>query len=362
VDNVLLISGNISRAINSGSLDEIYYLKNPHSDIQSQAIGHEFEILKKYLPSIKRITSINMIPTHKAVTFFGWNACDEVESLKVFKNAKVAKANRLFESVNFEKLKNFTQFRQINEPLLPFSYDLPSNLIIDNEVMDHLNWYFYETHLAKTYFEDRNGVIGKEYSTKLSSFLSTGRLDVRFLYNYIKTYEATHGSNKSTYWIIFELLWREFFYWSYQKHSTKFFSKNGLSGPLDFSPFKKDRDFLDLFKDDPFMLAVISELQMSGFVSNRFRQVFASSLINNYKLDWREGAYLFERFLIDYDVYSNYGNWQYLAGVGHDPRGKRMFDTLKQISTYDKNYDYIKLWTRYQSTLEIKNLLEKIYL
>ena len=107
MDNVLLISGNISRAINSGSLDEIYYLKNPHSDIQSQAIGHEFEILKKYLPSIKRITSINMIPTHKAVTFFGWNACDEVESLKVFKNAKVAKANRLFESVNFEKLKNF---------------------------------------------------------------------------------------------------------------------------------------------------------------------------------------------------------------------------------------------------------------
>lgn len=110
------------------------------------------------------------------------------------------------------------------------------------------------------------------------------------------------------------------------------------------------------------MLAVLSELQMSGFVSNRFRQVFASSLINTYKLDWREGAYLFERYLIDYDVYSNYGNWQYLAGVGLDPRGKRVFDTLKQISTYDLNYDYIKLWTQHQSTQEIKNLLERIYL
>lgn len=203
----ILISGNFSNAINSNDFDEFYFFKETHSKIQSEFADQEFEILKKYYPSLTRISSINEVTDKDVVTFCGWDAYDERKKLKAFKDVIFSKSNRLLDTVIFEKLKNFTQFRQINEPLLPLSYDLSPNLIIDNEVMDHLHWYFYETHLAKTYFDDRNGVIGKEYSTKLSSFLSTERLNVRFLYNYIKAYEAAHGSNKSTYWIIFELLW-----------------------------------------------------------------------------------------------------------------------------------------------------------
>ena len=56
------------------------------------------------------------------------------------------------------------------------------------------------------------------------------------------------------------------------------------------------------------------------------------------------GASYFEQHLIDYDVASNWGNWQYLAGVGADPRGCRQFNLKKQTQQYDPNGDFIKKW------------------
>jgi deoxyribodipyrimidine photo-lyase len=70
--------------------------------------------------------------------------------------------------------------------------------------------------------------------------------------------------------------------------------------------------------------------------------MFASYWLNDLGLNWRAGADLFENHLIDYDVYSNYGNWMYLAGVGVDPRGKRYFNIDKQLSIYDPQGKYIK--------------------
>jgi deoxyribodipyrimidine photo-lyase len=70
----------------------------------------------------------------------------------------------------------------------------------------------------------------------------------------------------------------------------------------------------------------------------------ASYLIDQLRLDWRLGAAWFEEQLIDYDVSSNWGNWAYLAGVGNDPRGKRIFDTLKQAEFYDPQKLYRMNW------------------
>ena len=82
---------------------------------------------------------------------------------------------------------------------------------IDEEVNNRLDYFFDKNKLASTYFETRNELVGDDFSTKLSAFLSCGALDVRYLYNRVKDYENQVGANKSTYWIIFELLWREFF-------------------------------------------------------------------------------------------------------------------------------------------------------
>lgn len=88
----------------------------------------------------------------------------------------------------------------------------------------------------------------------------------------------------------------------------------------------------------------MNELKHTGFMSNRGRQIVASCLVNELSLDWRCGAAYFEQQLIDYDVASNWGNWQYIAGVGADPRGGRHFDIEKQSRIYDPENTYIHTW------------------
>ena len=71
----------------------------------------------------------------------------------------------------------------------------------------------------------------------------------------------------------------------------------------------------------------------------------ASFLAKNLKIDWTWGATHFENHLIDYDTESNWGNWQYVAGVGTDPRD-RIFDIEKQAQLYDPDFQYRKRWLK----------------
>jgi deoxyribodipyrimidine photo-lyase len=216
---------------------------------------------------------------------------------------------------------------------------------IDPEILDHLNHYFKDKNLASSYFETRNQLIGDHYSTGMSAYLSSGHLDVRYLYNEVKKFETKFGSNKSSQWIIYELCWREYFYWHYKRHGCSYFSRAGIKGIKNFEAFEiYDFQTLHQIKSCDFFHAALNELEQTGHMSNRARQMFASFWINDLALDWRSGAKLFEENLIDYDVYSNYGNWMYLAGVGVDPRGKRYFDITKQLNSYDPANLYLKRW------------------
>ena len=95
---------------------------------------------------------------------------------------------------------------------------------------------------------------------------------------------------------------------------------------------------------EPFIDAGMRELRHTGYLSNRLRQVVASYLIHNLKLDWRAGAAWFEAQLIDYDVYSNQGNWLYIAGLGTDPRGGRAMRIEKQTLEHDRDETYRQKW------------------
>ena len=88
----------------------------------------------------------------------------------------------------------------------------------------------------------------------------------------------------------------------------------------------------------------MNQLSRTGYISNRARQIVASCLVNELDLDWRYGAAYFEQQLLDYDVAVNWGNWQYLAGVGADPRGQRHFNLEKQAQLFDPAGDYVKQW------------------
>lgn len=94
----------------------------------------------------------------------------------------------------------------------------------------------------------------------------------------------------------------------------------------------------------PIVNACMNQLRETGYLSNRGRQIAASCFIHELGMDWRYGASYFQQQLLDYDVASNWGNWQYIAGVGADPRGGRQFDLSKQTAQYDPDGEFIKRW------------------
>jgi deoxyribodipyrimidine photo-lyase len=86
------------------------------------------------------------------------------------------------------------------------------------------------------------------------------------------------------------------------------------------------------------------ELNQTGFMSNRGRQNVGSFLVKDLGIDWTWGAAYFESLLVDYDPCSNWGNWNYVAGVGNDPREDRYFNIYGQATRYDEQGRYVKHW------------------
>jgi deoxyribodipyrimidine photo-lyase len=205
----------------------------------------------------------------------------------------------------------------------------------------------WENKGIETYKETRNGLIGTEYSSKLSSYLSLGCLSPVTIYHEVKKYEKEVKKNSSTYWLIFEILWREFFRYVYLKGKNNIFIKNGINGNIFNKNFKNDIELFDRWKEgrtgQDFIDANMIELKKTGFMSNRGRQNVASYLVNNLDLNWILGASYFEKHLIDYDVTSNWCNWMYISGVGNNVKNW-VFNPLRQSEMYDKDRFYREIW------------------
>jgi deoxyribodipyrimidine photo-lyase len=217
----------------------------------------------------------------------------------------------------------------------------------ETEAYKRLNYYFTESKLISNYKETRNRLIGANYSSKFSPWLANGCLSPREIYYELKKYEEKFGANESTYWLVFELLWRDYFRFMMKKHRHQFFLQTGIK-PTDSPTNHNNQELLNQWINGntgvDFIDANMIELKLTGFMSNRGRQNVASYLCNDLKIDWRYGAAYFEQQLIDYDVCSNWGNWAYLAGVGNDPRGNRYFNIAKQAEDYDSKKQYRNLW------------------
>ena len=209
-----------------------------------------------------------------------------------------------------------------------------------------LDQYFWQGDRLRLYKETRNQMVGADYSSKFSAWLALGCLSPRYIYEQVLQYEADRVQNDSTYWLVFELLWRDYFRFICAKHGSKIFWRSGLQGVE--IPWKQDWQRFDLWRSGrtgfPLVDANLREIAATGYMSNRGRQNVASFLTKNLGIDWRMGAEWFESLLIDYDVCSNWGNWNYTAGVGNDARGFRFFNIYKQAKDYDPQGEYVKHW------------------
>ena len=216
----------------------------------------------------------------------------------------------------------------------------------ETESLKRLDHYFWQSDRLQVYKQTRNGMLYADDSSKFSPWLALGCISPRYIYEQVKKYECDRLGNDSTYWLIFELLWRDYFHFVATKHGDKLFYRTGLRG-MDI-PWKQDWKRFELWTTGntgfPLVDANMRELALTGFMSNRGRQNVASFLTKNLGIDWRMGAEWFESLLIDYDPCSNWGNWNYTAGVGNDARGFRFFNINKQSQDYDPQGTYIKHW------------------
>ena len=219
--------------------------------------------------------------------------------------------------------------------------------------------YLWTGDHLKNYKETRNGMLNWADSSKLSPYLALGLISPRSVIEEVERYERDRIKNDSTYWLKFEVLWREYF------HAFGFFAGNDL-----FKVGGVKKRNVDWARDEakfdrwcrgltgvPIVDACMRELYQTGYLSNRGRQIVASYLVRYLAIDWRWGAAFFEYALIDYDPCSNWGNWQYLAGVGTDSRD-RTFSMRRQTQHYDGQCLYIRRWVPEAQKKSVAQLIQ----
>lgn len=208
--------------------------------------------------------------------------------------------------------------------------------------------FIWESHAIKTYKERRNGLLEINDSSKFSPWFSQGCISARSIYHEIKKFEADVAACVSTYWLFFELLWRDYFKFFSRKFGAQIFQLKGVSSApmpaIEDNPIKY-KQWCEAQTDNDFINAHMTELNQTGWMSNRGRQNVASYLVHQYKLPWVWGAQYFETQLLDYDPDLNWGNWLYFSGRGSDPR-QRIFNFSRQAEHYDPQGLYQKKWLK----------------
>ena len=232
----------------------------------------------------------------------------------------------------------------LHDPHSSFPYATPACHGGETAALAHLRQYLARK-LPHSYKQTRNGLMGLDYSSKFSPWLATGALSARQVMAELRAFEDQHGANDGTYWLWFELLWRDHFRLLHLQHGAALYRARGLgAAPL---PPHNAAGFAVWRRGDTGQSLVdagMRELAATGYLSNRLRQIVASYLLHDLGGDWRAGAAWFEAQLLDYDTYSNQGNWLYVAGRGTDPRGGRRFNPDKQTHDHDADGQYRRLW------------------
>ncbi|MCC8426549.1 DASH family cryptochrome [Mucilaginibacter sp. UR6-11] len=188
----------------------------------------------------------------------------------------------------------------------------------------------------------RNGAT-VDRSSKLAPWLSLGCISMRQVYWAVVKHEKANNVH-NTGMLELELLWRDYFRFMFKKHGKQYFATDEQAK----TTLAEKQSLFEKWKTGstgvPFIDASMHKLNATGYISNFSRQMAAGYLVRDLEVDWRKGAAYFEEKLIDYSPASNWGNWAFIAGLGHDPRDNKYFNITKQVSELDTNSEFINTW------------------
>jgi len=189
-------------------------------------------------------------------------------------------------------------------------------------------------------YEDTRNFPAKESGTsRLGPHLRFGTVSVR------KMMKKAIAENNKVFWS--ELIWREFFM-TILYHFPKTVN-NAFRAKYDRIEWRNNEEEFEKWKNGEtgYLLvdAGMRQLNETGYMHNRVRMLVASFLCKHLLIDWRWGETYFAEKLLDYEMSSNIGNWQWAAGSGVDAAPYfRIFNPMTQIDKFDKNKEYIKKW------------------
>ncbi|WP_373515743.1 DASH family cryptochrome [Persicitalea sp.] len=232
---------------------------------------------------------------------------------------------------------------------LATDYDADAFPAGETAALERLRYYTFDSELLTNYKWTRNRSLGLDYSSKFSPYLAHGSLSPRQIYHTVKDYEDKVKKNRSTWWLVFEVVWRDYFSFLGLRFGDRVFYSGGYKGAK--TDWKEDYDLFDRWKYGktgiPFVDAHMYQLSRTGFMSNRGRVNTASFFSRDYGVDWRWGAAWFESLLLDYDVCSNWFNW--------NTQALHMYYTnpLHQSLKYDKATEYISSELDYLNKLPL---------
>ena len=192
---------------------------------------------------------------------------------------------------------------------------------------------------------------------------STSRIGAHLRFGFVsirKLVEKALKNSNKTY--LKELIWREFFMqilWHFPYTQEKSFKPKYDS----IKWLNNDEEFKKWCEGNtgyPLVDAGMRELNQTGFMHNRVRMLVGSFLCKHLLIDWRWGEKYFAKKLLDYEMSSNVGNWQWVAGCGVDASPYfRIFNPKEQIKKFDKDFKYIKKWVpEFQSSLYPNEIID----
>ena len=209
----------------------------------------------------------------------------------------------------------------------------------EDAALERLEYYTFKSELLTGYRWSRNQSDGLDYSSKLSPYLALGCVSARVIYERVKAYEAKIKKNQSTWWLVFELVWRDYFTFKAMRFGNLIFLTRGYKNKKLL--WENDIEKFDRWCNGntgiPFIDAHMRQLNQTGFMSNRGRVNCASYLVHDLKIDWTWGASYFESKLIDYDVSSNWMNW-------HMQAFEIWYTNPVHQSNKYKSHDFIRKW------------------
>ncbi|NNF02750.1 MAG: deoxyribodipyrimidine photo-lyase [Bacteroidia bacterium] len=187
-------------------------------------------------------------------------------------------------------------------------------------------------------YGDRRNFPAKEGTSRLGVHLRFGTISIRSLFKRVQKLSETYVN---------ELIWREFYQmilWNFPKVVDHEF-RDKYAG----IPWRNNEAEFDAWcKGEtgyPIVDAGMRELNETGYMHNRVRMIVASFLTKHLLIDWRWGETYFAQKLLDYELASNNGGWQWAAGCGTDAAPYfRVFNPELQKEKFDKQEEYIKMW------------------